>query len=169
MYPNICHRGIFFPQVSLELATHNKDFSTEQSKSKLARRNASPSQTAPSPQRESSSRSHHADIEREELPAGSFEEPTLNAWSPQKHSKEPSPHLGLRTSRRSQLQVEEDPEVLLHTLLMVPDGKNLPMQAPNVYLNCKLWCDETARSVVSWGQANPSFNFVQVSPGNQVF
>ncbi|KAF3847532.1 hypothetical protein F7725_020560 [Dissostichus mawsoni] len=151
-------------RVSLELATHNKDFSTEQSKSKLARRDASPSQTAPSPQRESSSRSHHADIEREELPAGSFEEPTLNAWSPQKHSKEPSPHLGLRTSHRSQLQVEEDPEVLLHTLLMVPDGKNLPMQAPNVYLNCKLWCDETARSVVSWGQANPSFNFVQVTP-----
>lgn len=38
------------------------------------------------------------------------------------------------------------------------------MQAPNVYLNCKLfWCDETARSVISWGQANPSFNFVQVS------
>ncbi|KAJ4935156.1 hypothetical protein JOQ06_016692 [Pogonophryne albipinna] len=151
-------------RVSLELATHNKDFSTEQSKSKLARRDASPSQTAPSPQRESSSRSHHADIEREELPAGSFEEPTLNAWSPRKHSKEPSPHLGLRTSHRSQLQVEEDPEVLLHTLLMVPDGKNLPMQAPNVYLNCKLWCDETARSVVSWGQPNPSFNFVQVTP-----
>ncbi|KAK1899930.1 C2 domain containing protein 3 [Dissostichus eleginoides] len=115
-------------RVSLELATHNKDFSTEQSKSKLAQRDASPSQTAPKTLK------------------GTFS------------SSRP------RTSHRSQLQVEEDPEVLLHTLLMVPDGKNLPMQAPNVYLNCKLWCDETARSVVSWGQANPSFNFVQVTP-----
>uniref|UniRef100_A0A3P8SCK6 C2 domain containing 3 centriole elongation regulator n=1 Tax=Amphiprion percula TaxID=161767 RepID=A0A3P8SCK6_AMPPE len=67
-------------------------------------------------------------------------------------------------------QVEqEDPEVLLlHALLMVPDGKNFsrgPAQAPNVYLNCRLfWCDETARSVISWGHSNPSFNFVQVTP-----
>ncbi|XP_063762656.1 C2 domain-containing protein 3 isoform X2 [Eleginops maclovinus] len=154
-------------RVSLELATDNKDFSTEKSKSKLARRDASPSQTAPSPPRETSSRSHPADVVREELPAGSFEEPTLNAWSPQKPTKEPSPHLGLQTSYASQQQVEEDPEVLLHTLLMVPDGRNFicgPVHAPNVYLNCKLWCDDTARSVVSWGQANPSFNFVQVTP-----
>ncbi|XP_049582446.1 C2 domain-containing protein 3 isoform X2 [Syngnathus scovelli] len=63
---------------------------------------------------------------------------------------------------------DEAPEVLLHTLLMVPDGKNFtggPAQAVNVYLNCKMfWCDEVARSVVSWGRANPSFNFVQVTP-----
>ena len=159
--------------MSLELATDNKDYSSEKSKNKLARRDASPSQTAPSPQRESSSRPQHVGVGREELPAGSIEDPRLNVWSPQKPSKEPSPHPGLRTSPyKSRQQVDEDPEVLLHTLLMVPDGKNFncgPMQAPNVYLNCKLWCDETARSVVSWGQANPFFNFVQVSPGEQVF
>uniref|UniRef100_A0A3B4ZGR1 C2 domain containing 3 centriole elongation regulator n=1 Tax=Stegastes partitus TaxID=144197 RepID=A0A3B4ZGR1_9TELE len=87
------------------------------------------------------SRSQHAGME--ELPARSLEDSKLN-------------------------QVEEDPEVLLHALLMVPDGKNFscgPTQAPNVYLNCKqFWCDETARSVVSWGQTNPTFNFVQVTP-----
>lgn len=155
-------------KVSLELATDNKDFS-ERSISKLARRGKSPSKTAPSPQRETSFTSQHVDLGRKELLASSFEDSRLNVWSPQKPSKEPSPHPGLHTSpHKSQHQVEEYPEVLLHTLLMVPDGKNFncgPMQAPNVYLNCKLfWCDETARSVISWGQANPTFNFVQVTP-----
>uniref|UniRef100_A0A3B4U809 C2 domain containing 3 centriole elongation regulator n=1 Tax=Seriola dumerili TaxID=41447 RepID=A0A3B4U809_SERDU len=118
---------------------------------------------------ENSSTSQPVRTGREELPAHSSEVSRLNVWSPQKPSKEPTPHLGLHISpHKSWQQVEEDPEVLLHTLLMVPDGKNFscgPLQAPNVYLNCKLfWCDEMARSVVSWGQANPSFNFVQVTP-----
>ncbi|XP_034720031.1 C2 domain-containing protein 3 isoform X3 [Etheostoma cragini] len=157
-------------KVLLELATDNKDFSSEKSKSKLAWNDTSLSQPAPSQQRETSSRSQHVDIGREELPAGSFENSRLNSWSHQKPSKGPSANLGLHTSPhifRQQVEVEEDSEVLLHTLLMVPDGKNFncePMQAPNVYLNCKLWCDDTARSVISWGQANPSFNFAQVTP-----
>lgn len=158
-----------FSQVSLELATGNKDFASEKNKSKLAQRDTSPSQILPSPLRETTSRSQHVDTDREELPGISFKDPRLNVWSPQK----PSPHPGLCTSpHKSRQQVEEDPEVLLHTLLMVPDGKNFtcgPTQAPNVYLNCKLWCDETARSVISWGRTNPCFNFVQVSPGDQVF
>ncbi|XP_056230704.1 C2 domain-containing protein 3 isoform X1 [Seriola aureovittata] len=155
--------------VSLELATDGKDFSSGKSKSKLAWRDTPPSQAALSPQRENSSTSQPVQTGREELPAHSLEVSRLNVWSPQKPSKEPTPHLGLHISpHKSWQQVEEDPEVLLHTLLMVPDGKNFscgPLQAPNVYLNCKLfWCDEMARSVVSWGQANPSFNFVQVTP-----
>ncbi|XP_034404215.1 C2 domain-containing protein 3 isoform X2 [Cyclopterus lumpus] len=155
-------------KVLLELIRDNKDFSSEKSRSKVAQRDTSPSQTAPSPQRETISRSQHVDIDREDLPAHSFEDLRLNVWTLQKPSKESSPHPGLHTSPGiSRQQVEEDSEVLLHTLLMVPDGKNFncgPMQAPNVYLNCKLWCDETMRSVISWGQANPSFNFVQVTP-----
>ncbi len=154
--------------MSLDLGTDNKDFSTEKSKSKLAQRDKSPSQTALSPRRETTSISQHVDVSREELPDGSFEDSRLNVWSPQKPSKEPSLHPGLhKPPHNSRQQVEMDPEVLLHTLLMVPDGKNFncgPLQAPNVYLNCKLfWSDEMARSVVSWGQTNPSFNFVQVS------
>ncbi|XP_074496633.1 C2 domain-containing protein 3 isoform X2 [Sebastes fasciatus] len=151
-------------KVSLELATGNKDFASEKNKSKLAQRDTSISQILPSPLRETTSRSQHVDTDREELPGISFKDPRLNVWSPQK----PSPHPGLCTSpHKSRQQVEEDPEVLLHTLLMVPDGKNFtcgPTQAPNVYLNCKLWCDETARSVISWGRTNPCFNFVQVTP-----
>ncbi|XP_068441381.1 C2 domain-containing protein 3 isoform X2 [Clinocottus analis] len=155
-------------KISLELARDNKDFPSEKSRSKVAQRDTSPSQTAPSPQRETISRSQHVDVDREELPDHSFEDPRLNVWTLQKPSKEPFPHPGLHTSPGiSRQQVEEDSEVLLHTLLMVPDGKNFncgPRQAPNVYLNCKLWCDETARSVISWSQANPCFNFVQVTP-----
>ncbi|XP_040901590.1 C2 domain-containing protein 3 isoform X2 [Toxotes jaculatrix] len=155
--------------VSLELETDSKDFSSGHSKGKLAWRDTSPSQTAHSPQRETSPRPQHVQTGKEELPVHSLEDSRLNVWSPQKPRKEPSPHPGLHTSPcKSRQQVEEDPEVLLHTLLMVPDGKNFicgPMQAPNVYLNCKLfWCDEMARSAVSWGQANPSFNFAQVTP-----
>lgn len=137
----------------------------------MAQRDASPSHTAPSPQRETSSRSPRVHTDREELPTHSLEVPRLNVWTPQKPSKEPSPHPGLHTSPHRSRHQEEDSQLLLHTLLMVPDGKNFncgPMQAPNVYLNCKLWCDETARSVISWGQANPCFNFVQVSPGDQI-
>ncbi|KAL0973183.1 hypothetical protein UPYG_G00200030 [Umbra pygmaea] len=79
----------------------------------------------------------------------------------------PSPLSSLQTSlHRPQVQQEE--EVLLHALLMVPDGKDFqcgPMRPPNVYLNCKLFGqDEMSRSVVSWGLRDPSFNFVQVAP-----
>uniref|UniRef100_A0A8D2ZTY0 C2 domain containing 3 centriole elongation regulator n=1 Tax=Scophthalmus maximus TaxID=52904 RepID=A0A8D2ZTY0_SCOMX len=130
--------------------------------------NASPSQVAPSPQRESGSRVQLVQTGRDDFPSHSLEDSRLNVWSPPKPFKEPSPHPDLTSPYKTWQQADEDPKVLLHTLLMVPDGKNFslgPLQAPNVYLNCKLfWCDEMARSVVSWGQANPSFNFAQVTP-----
>lgn len=158
-------------QVSLELGAHSKGFSSEKSKSKVTWRDMSPSQ---SPERQASLRTQHATNGREELPASSFEEARLNVWTPQRPSREPAPISGYQTSPpKSWQQVEEEPEVLLHALLMVPDGKNFncgPLQAPNVYLNCKLfWCDEPARSVVSWGQPNPTFNFVQVSAAGPLF
>ncbi|XP_055022946.1 C2 domain-containing protein 3 isoform X2 [Boleophthalmus pectinirostris] len=63
---------------------------------------------------------------------------------------------------------EESTNILLHALLMVPDGRDFqcsPLQSLNLYLNCKFfWCDETVRSHVAWGQTSPTFNFVQVTP-----
>ncbi|KAM6933309.1 C2 domain-containing protein 3 [Xenentodon cancila] len=155
-------------KVSFELGKHSKDFQPEKSK-KLPCRDASPSLIPPSLERENISRPQYINTGKEESSACCLEDSTLKFWTPQRSSKEPASHLGIRISPlKSSLQVEEDPEVLLHALLMVPDGKNFsrgPLQAPNVYLNCKLfWCDETARSVVSWGQTNPMFNFVQVTP-----
>ncbi|XP_041919143.1 C2 domain-containing protein 3 [Alosa sapidissima] len=86
------------------------------------------------------------------------------------HPRSSPPRPGMRASSRGPAEVEEEEnEVLLHALLMVPDGKDLScgpsFQPPNVYLNCKLFgSDETARSVVSWGQTNPAFSFIQVAP-----
>ncbi|XP_064267291.1 C2 domain-containing protein 3 isoform X2 [Passer domesticus] len=65
----------------------------------------------------------------------------------------------------------EQEGLLLHVLLMVPDGKDfiaegsgLPSSC-NVYLNCKLLSTEEAtRSAVVWGTRQPAFNFCQVMP-----
>lgn len=61
--------------------------------------------------------------------------------------------------------------LLLHVLLMVPDGKGFvsgESEKPppcNVYLKCKLFCtEEVTTSAVSWGTAQPIFNFSQVIP-----
>ncbi|KAI5611166.1 C2 domain-containing protein 3, partial [Silurus asotus] len=67
----------------------------------------------------------------------------------------------------TQCREMEESDILFHTLLMVPDGKDFkcaPFQ-PNVYLNCKLFgSEETTRSVVSWGQTHPTFSLIQVAP-----
>ncbi|KAK6486427.1 C2 domain-containing protein 3-like [Huso huso] len=68
----------------------------------------------------------------------------------------------------SALRAEEEDGVLLHVLLMVPEGKDFTtaaMQPCNLYLNCKLFgTDEATRSPVIWGQNQPTFNFTQVAP-----
>ncbi|XP_041850756.1 C2 domain-containing protein 3 isoform X2 [Melanotaenia boesemani] len=153
-------------KISLELESHSKGFF--ENNKKLSWRDTSPSKTPPSPEKKTLTIPQHVDPGSRELSAHSVEDSRLHVRTPQKPSKEPFSHPGRTSPLKSWQQVEEEPEVLLHALLMVPDGKNFscgPLQAPNVYLNCKLfWCDETARSVVSWGQTNPTFNFVQVTP-----
>ncbi|CAN8194628.1 unnamed protein product [Coccothraustes coccothraustes] len=65
----------------------------------------------------------------------------------------------------------EEQGLLLHVLLMVPDGKDFAAEGSglpgscNVYLNCKLLSTEEAmRSAVVWGTRQPAFNFSQVMP-----
>lgn len=120
----------------------------------------------PSPRRETSCATQPGDAGGGDLPA----ESRLNAWSTDIPVTEPpSAPDRQTTSHAAWLGVEDESEVLLYTLLMVPDGRNFSCgstKAPSVYLNCKLfWSDAIARSVVSWGQANPSFHFVQVGTG----
>ncbi|XP_052473084.1 C2 domain-containing protein 3-like [Carassius gibelio] len=83
---------------------------------------------------------------------------------PPSKSRATSPPVRFQSSLQQEV---EETEILLHMLLMVPDGKDFncaPMQ-PNVYLNCKLLgSDETARSTVSWSQKHPTFGFIQVAP-----
>ncbi|XP_039527002.1 C2 domain-containing protein 3 isoform X2 [Pimephales promelas] len=87
---------------------------------------------------------------------------------PPTRSRSTSPHVRYQSSLHEPPRQEvKDTEILLHMLLMVPDGKDFncaPMQA-NIYLNCKLLeSDETARSSVSWGHKHPMFSFIQVTP-----
>ncbi|XP_030044804.1 C2 domain-containing protein 3-like [Microcaecilia unicolor] len=63
---------------------------------------------------------------------------------------------------------EENSSMLLHVIVMVPDGKDFvpgekEMCSPcNLYLNCKLFSThEATRSPVVWGTPQPSFNFSQ--------
>lgn len=153
-------------QVALELLADNRDFSSERNKNKVVLSGKPPAQAALSPQRTAGPRTQQLDSDGEELPAESLEDSRLHVWTLQEAAKETVSHSELQTPHELQRQEEPDSEILLHTLLMVPDGKNFSggsTRAPNVYLNCKLfWCDDIARSVVSWGQTNPTFSFVQV-------
>ncbi|XP_029699383.1 C2 domain-containing protein 3 isoform X2 [Takifugu rubripes] len=138
-------------KVSIELTTVNRDLSSNKSQTKLA------SGVTFSPRRETNKTTQCDDIGRGD------------DWSPGIPVKEPSSQPDLHASAdTSRHQVEEESEILLHALLMVPDGRNFScgsMKAPSLYLNCKLfWSDAIARSIVSWSQANPSFHFVQVTP-----
>ncbi|XP_077422726.1 C2 domain-containing protein 3 isoform X2 [Vanacampus margaritifer] len=154
-------RELCLLRVLLELSTNNRG--SEMSE----KRDASSSRSTHTP-RESGTTSQCVDLSSEDPAARSSEDGALRV--PVQHSvvAPPSTHHAAPAAYAWRRPAEVDPEILLHTLLMVPDGKNFtsgPAQAVNVYLNCKLfWCDEVARSVVSWGRANPSFNFVQVTP-----
>ncbi|XP_028656159.2 C2 domain-containing protein 3 isoform X1 [Erpetoichthys calabaricus] len=62
----------------------------------------------------------------------------------------------------------EEDDTLFHVLLMVPEGKDFSsgsMKPYNVYLNCKFFgTEEVTRSPVIWGQSQPAFSFLQVTP-----
>ncbi|KAK4829651.1 hypothetical protein QYF61_005944 [Mycteria americana] len=71
----------------------------------------------------------------------------------------------------TQITASEEDGLLLHVLLMVPDGKDFVAEeyglhsSCNVYLNCKLLSTEEAtRSAVVWGTTKPAFHFSQVMP-----
>ncbi|TRY89420.1 hypothetical protein DNTS_010822 [Danionella cerebrum] len=140
-------------KVSLELAADKNDFSSKKQPQKLQQlppRGLSSSQTQ----------------EQDQQEITCFRDP-----SPDIHSilvppaRSLSPHVRFQSS--PQQQEVEEPGVLLHLLLMVPDGKDFncaPMQ-PNVFLSCKLLgSEEPARSTVSWAQRHPTFSFTQVAP-----
>ncbi|XP_066477982.1 C2 domain-containing protein 3 [Tiliqua scincoides] len=85
-------------------------------------------------------------------------------------SQQLGPTLSVSHNLLAQITSEED-GLLLHVLLMIPEGKDFisrdtGMHRPfNVYLNCKLFStEETTRSAVIWGTAQPTFHFSQVTP-----
>ncbi|NXE94406.1 C2CD3 protein, partial [Menura novaehollandiae] len=159
-------------KVSLELAANNKDFTC------TAARSATAGHPAPA----------HA-VRSSQL---KFQEPSrtsVNAESPLCSSRSPGdsqePGAGSRdvalplhtvlASAAQDVVTHTAPAgedgLLLHVLLMVPDGKDFVAEdcglssSCNVYLNCKLLSTEEAtRSAVVWGTTQPAFNFCQVMP-----
>ncbi|XP_073404641.1 C2 domain-containing protein 3 [Dendrobates tinctorius] len=68
------------------------------------------------------------------------------------------------------LATEEESGLLLHVILMVPEGKGFACEPKyssicNPYLNCKLFStQEITRSAIVWGSDQPLFSFSQVAP-----
>ncbi|XP_045872546.1 C2 domain-containing protein 3 isoform X1 [Meles meles] len=97
-----------------------------------------------------------------------------NPKSPSPVTPNPSTFVAVPASHNLANQTNgstKETALLLHVLLMVPDGKDFvtgesDKQPPcNVYLNCKLFStEEVTRSVIAWGTTQPVFNFLQVVP-----
>lgn len=157
-------------KVSLELAVDKKHFS---SKSKSGKRVVSPGDSpwkAPvsggddctGPQGDEYSVDFQPESDSRRDPSPVAISPAQSIVKPRARARSTSPQSSLLKSTHR----THEKDILLHSLLMVPDGKDFkcaPLQ-PNVYLNCRLFgSDETTKSVVSWGQTHPTFSLVQVS------
>ncbi|TFK04047.1 39S ribosomal protein L1, mitochondrial [Platysternon megacephalum] len=160
-------------KVSLELAADNKDFTSANARS------ASTVQQAPvyairSPGiklQEADRNAIHAKSPR--LLKESNQESSKRTEVPRTGALQSPPSMPLSASRNlmTQINASEEDGLLLHVLLMVPDGKDFIAGdsgihgSCNVYLNCKLFSTEEAtRSAVMWGTTQPAFSFSQVMP-----
>ncbi|KAM9170693.1 C2 domain-containing protein 3 isoform 1-T1 [Pangshura tecta] len=160
-------------KVSLELAADNKDFTS------VNARSASTVQQAPvyairSPGiklQEADRNVIHAKSPR--LLKDSNQESSKRTEVPRRGALQSPPTMPLSASRNlmTQINASEEDGLLLHVLLMVPDGKDFIAGdsgihgSCNVYLNCKLFSTEEAtRSAVMWGTTQPAFSFSQVMP-----
>uniref|UniRef100_W5K8W3 C2 domain containing 3 centriole elongation regulator n=1 Tax=Astyanax mexicanus TaxID=7994 RepID=W5K8W3_ASTMX len=166
-------------KVSLELAADKKEFSSKSRSGKTTLSPAASPRKAPLPEVDISPDPQGEGPSGDFPPVFEFDSrrgpspltvpPPQNILMPRIRSRSSSPRSRVQNSphKTPQSADEDERELLLHTLLVVPDGKDFscaPMQ-PNVYLNCKLFgSEETTRSVVSWGQTHPTFNLVQVAP-----
>ncbi|KFO92990.1 C2 domain-containing protein 3, partial [Buceros rhinoceros silvestris] len=155
-------------KVALELAADNKDFTCTAARSAVAVQRI-PAHAVRSPRME-------------------FQEPngrSINTESPRclkPHYCEDSQATGAASASvihppnsaaqnlLTQITAAEEDGLLLHVLLMVPDGKDFGAEDPglssscNVYLICKLLSTEEAtRSAVIWGTTQPAFHFSQAS------
>ncbi|XP_037402613.1 C2 domain-containing protein 3 isoform X3 [Pygocentrus nattereri] len=164
-------------KVSFELAADKKDFSSKSKSGKTALIPGASPRKAPAPDVSTGPQIDECGVDfppifesdRRRDPSPSAVPQVQNILMPRTGPQSTSPRSRVQNSphKLSQSAEEEESDILLHTLLVVPDGKDFscaPMQ-PNVYLNCKLFgSEETTRSVVSWGRVQPTFNLVQVAP-----
>lgn len=150
-------------QVSLQLTANNRDLACTPASSATAVRGAQlklqgPSRMGVNAENPLCSRRSPADSQEPGVGSDDFVQPPLTVLG--SAAREMVTHI---------TPPGED-GLLLHVLLMVPEGKDFTAQGSglpsscNVYLNCKLLSTEEAtRSAVVWGTTQPTFNFSQAS------
>ncbi|XP_074996519.1 C2 domain-containing protein 3 isoform X3 [Calonectris borealis] len=160
-------------KVSLELAADNKDFT------RTAARPAMAVQRVPA----HALRSPRLEFQEANRKSVNAESPSCLKLNNYKDSQKTGPAsinvlqppqavpTSVARNLMTQITASEEDGLLLHVLLMVPDGKDFVAEdyglhsSCNVYLNCKLLSTEEAtRSAVIWGTTQPAFNFSQVMP-----
>ncbi|KAM6284517.1 C2 domain-containing protein 3 isoform 6-T7 [Spheniscus humboldti] len=160
-------------KVSLELAADNKDFTRTAARSAMAVQRV-PARAVRSPQlefQEPNRKSVNAESPRC-LKLNNYED-SEKTGAASVNMAQPPQAVPTSVARNLMTQITacEEDGLLLHVLLMVPDGKDFVAEdyglhsSCNVYLNCKLLSTEEAtRSAVVWGTTQPAFNFSQVMP-----
>ncbi|GAB0181019.1 C2 domain-containing protein 3 [Grus japonensis] len=160
-------------KVSLELAADNKDFTRTAARSAMAVQRV-PAHAVRSPRlelQEPNGKSVNAESSRRlKLHNG---EDSRKAGAASINIMRPPQAVPTSVARNlmTQITASEEDGLLLHVLLMVPNGRDFVVEdcglhsSCNVYLNCKLLSTEEAtRSAVIWGTTQPAFNFSQVMP-----
>ncbi|KAM4700679.1 C2 domain-containing protein 3 [Discoglossus pictus] len=154
-------------KVSVELAGENRDLLSAAEKTSV-QRNPTPSYST----------NQGVTIAEPETYSASDIEPSVQVqpltYIPPIRHAAPRPIITERPQASLSQDVHRPPEedgLLLHVVLMVPEGKGLvaagvnSSSTCNSYLNCKLFsAQEATRSNVVWGTAQPAFNFSQVAP-----
>ncbi|XP_010073077.1 PREDICTED: C2 domain-containing protein 3, partial [Pterocles gutturalis] len=160
-------------KVSLELAADNKDFTRTAARSALALQPV-PAHAVRSPRLE------FHELNRKSINAESPRCLKFNNCEDSQKAGAADRNIALGPQAvpisvvrnlMTQITASEEDGLLLHVLLMVPDGKDFVAEdhglrgSCNVYLICKLLSTEEAtRSAVIWGTTQPAFNFSQVMP-----
>ncbi|XP_014645803.1 PREDICTED: C2 domain-containing protein 3 isoform X1 [Ceratotherium simum simum] len=169
-------------KVTVELVVDNKDFTGVTTKLSSSTQHT-PLCALTSPDKTLSEPSQHVTCTKNPQNLNQVHEETAkkaqnlvfsNPKSPSPVVPNPSTFMAVPASHNLVNQTNgstKESALLLHVLLMVPDGKDFvtgESEKPppcNVYLNCKLFStDEATRSVIAWGTTQPVFNFSQVIP-----
>ncbi|KAG8431124.1 hypothetical protein GDO86_019385, partial [Hymenochirus boettgeri] len=145
-------------KVCIELAASDKDFQSVQGKT-LGSESPSPVSTSTKTKTQTELQNAADDI-------------TLHSVIGEQSPVQPRapPHILPQAPRVTQTDAEED-GLLLHVVLMVPEGKELMVSSGessemcNSYLKCKLFStQEASRSPIIWANTQPVYNFSQVAP-----
>ncbi|KAM7130265.1 C2 domain-containing protein 3 isoform 3-T3 [Ciconia maguari] len=160
-------------KVSLELAADNKDFTRTAARSAVAVQQV-PAHAVRSPRlefQESNRKSVNAEGPRCLKLNNCEDSQKTRAASVNIVQPPQAVPTSVAHNLMTQITASEEDGLLLHVLLMVPDGKDFVAEeyglhsSCNVYLHCKLLSTEEAtRSAVVWGTTKPAFHFSQVMP-----